>query len=169
MKKILTFLLILSCFTLASCKSKDTTKRIDQPTDELVAEFKLDAVASGVSIVEVNKSKKEYLPNVIVLLKDQKIITRFHKCDDGMFAKHPLKYFDGFIVEECGENVLAEFIVLLFVMLRSIELKAMDIEEFSKKVHKLVFTNNKKSIEFLTLKEVENYIIEHNLYSEKEE
>jgi len=60
MKKILTFLLILSCFTLASCKSKDTTKRIDQPTDELVAEFKLDAVASGVSIVEVNKSKKEY-------------------------------------------------------------------------------------------------------------
>jgi len=28
---------------------------------------------------------------------------------------------------------------------------------------------DKKSIEFLTLKEVENYIIEHNLYSEKEE
>lgn len=28
---------------------------------------------------------------------------------------------------------------------------------------------NKKSIEFLTLKEVENYIFEHNLYSEKEE
>ena len=28
---------------------------------------------------------------------------------------------------------------------------------------------NKKNIEFLTLKEVENYIFEHNLYSEKEE
>lgn len=102
-------------------------------------------------IINDDKSKKEYLPNVIVLLKDQKIISRFHKCDDGMFAKHPLKHFDGFIVEECGENVLAEFIVLLFVMLRSIELKAMDIEEFSKKVHKLVFTNNKKDIEQIWL------------------
>lgn len=28
---------------------------------------------------------------------------------------------------------------------------------------------NKKSIEFLTVKDVENYILEHNLYSEKEE
>ena len=102
-------------------------------------------------IINDDKSKKEYLPNVIVLLKDQKIISRFHKCDDGMFAKHPLKHFDGFIVEECGENVLAEFIVLLFVMLRSIELKAMDIDEFSKKVHKLVFTNNKKDIEQIWL------------------
>lgn len=60
MKKILAFLLILSSFTLASCKGKDTTKRIDQPSEELIAEFQLDKVAEGVSIVEVDKSKKEY-------------------------------------------------------------------------------------------------------------
>ena len=45
MKKILALLLILASFTLASCGDKrDDTKRIDQPSEEIALDLKLEDV-----------------------------------------------------------------------------------------------------------------------------
>lgn len=102
--------------------------------------FAYDSVSSDrvmeyiTNAVKEEQIPRDNLPNVIVLLKEQVIITRFHRCDDGQYAIHPLKQFDGFLKIQYADDVLTEFIILLFIMLRSIELKAMDIEKLSAKV-----------------------------------
>lgn len=102
--------------------------------------FAYDSVSSDsvmeyiTDIVKEGKIPRDNLPNIIVLFKERVIITRFHKCDDGQYAIHPLKQFDGFLKIQYTDDVLTEFIILLFTMLRSIELRAMDIEKLSGKV-----------------------------------
>lgn len=83
--------------------------------------------------------KKENIPNLIVLLKERKIITRFQQREDGMYVIQPLRDPYGLLVEECNESVLAEFLINLFLMLRSIGLKAMNIEEKSIQLHDEIF------------------------------
>lgn len=99
----------------------------------------LEYISDGISDGTMDRDK---LPNIIVLFKEQKIIVRYHQCEDGKYAIHPLGRYDGYLVEKCGENVLSEFLILLFVSLRSIELRALDIERLSKEVHQSIFTNN---------------------------
>ena len=94
---------------------------------------------------------REGLPNMIVLFKEKEILIRYHKCEDGMYGIHPLGQFDGYLVEECSENVLSEFLILLFIALRSIELRALDIQELSKEVHRSIFIDGKKSIKHLEI------------------
>lgn len=108
----------------------------------------LEYVKNGINDGSMERDK---LPNIIVLFKEQKIITRYHQRKDGMYAIHPLGKYDGYLVEECGENVLSEFLVLLFVALRSIELRALDIQQLSKEIHGNIFTDNKKTIEHLSI------------------
>ena len=108
----------------------------------------LEYIKDGVTDGSMNRDK---LPNIIVLFKEQKIITRYHQCEDGKYAIHPLGKFDGYLVEECGENVLSEFLILLFVSLRSIELRALDIEQLSKEIHQCIFTNKAQEIEHLKI------------------
>jgi len=86
------------------------------------------------------------LPNVIVLFKEKTIISRYHKCDENEFELHPLKDFSGYYMMNYNEDLLAEFLVLLFVVLRCIELKAMDIEALSKKLHTLTFSKYEGTI-----------------------
>lgn len=108
----------------------------------------LQYINDGISDGTMDRDK---LPNIIVLFKEQKIIIRYHQCEDGKYAIHPLGKFDGYLVEECGENVLSEFLILLFVALRSIELRALDIEQLSKENHQIIFPNKQQGIEHLTL------------------
>lgn len=108
----------------------------------------LEYINDGISNGTMDRDK---LPNIIVLFKEQKIIVRYHQCKDGKYAIHPLGQYDGYLVEECGENVLSEFLILLFVSLRSIELRALDIEQLSKEVHQSIFPNKQQEIEHLTL------------------
>ena len=108
----------------------------------------LEYIKDGIINNSMNRDK---LPNIIVLFKEQKIITRYHQCEDGMYAIHPLGKFDGYLVEECEENVLSEFLVLLFVALRSIELRALDIQQLSKEIHQSIFPNKQQEIEHLTI------------------
>ena len=89
---------------------------------------------------------RQNLPNLILLLKERKIITRFQKCKDGKYAISPLKDFDGFLVEECNDSILSEFLIVLFIMLRSIELKAMDIEKMSAQLHDKIFNKDDKRV-----------------------
>jgi len=70
-----------------------------------------------------------------ILFKEKTIISRYHKCSDNEYALHPLKNFDGYYMFNYGDDLLSEFLILLLVMLRCIDLKAMDIEELSKKIH----------------------------------
>ena len=94
-----------------------------------------DSVIEYISECVVDKQiERDLLPNVIVLFKEKYIITRYHRQQDGMYKIAPLKNFDGFLAINYGDDLLAEFLVLLFAMLRSIELKAMDIEELSVKL-----------------------------------
>lgn len=108
----------------------------------------LDYIKDG---VDSGSMKRENLPNIIVLFKDQKIIIRYHICTDGMYEIHPLGKFDGYLVEECGENILSEFLILLFVALRSIELRALDIQQLSMEIHERIFVNKQQKIEHLKL------------------
>lgn len=103
-------------------------------------------------IMNTEKIKKNDLPNIIVLFKEKKIITRFHRTEDGMVNIHPLGHFDGFLVEECEDNVLAEFMILLLISFRSIELKALDIEKMSKETHMEIFKKKDKVIEHILIK-----------------
>ena len=108
----------------------------------------LQYINDGISDGTMDRDK---LPNIIVLFKEQKIISRYHQCEEGKYAIHPLGKFDGYLVEECGENVLSEFLILLFVALRSIELRAIDIEQLSQEIHQSIFPNKQQGIEHLTL------------------
>ena len=87
---------------------------------------------------------RDYVPNMIVLLKERKIITRFHEYEQGKYAINPLGRFNGFLLEECKESVLSEFLIVLFTMLRSIELKAMDIKKMSIQLHDEIFPKESK-------------------------
>lgn len=119
--------------------------------------FAYESVSSSTVLQYINDGigdgtmDRDKLPNIIVLFKEQKIIIRYHQCEDGKYAIHPLGKFDGYLVEECGENVLSEFLILLFVALRSIELRALDIEQLSKENHQSIFPNKQQGIEHLTL------------------
>ena len=108
----------------------------------------LDYIKDGIKDGTMNR---DTLPNIIVLFEDQKIIVRYHRCEDGMCEIHPLSKYDGYLVEECGENVLSEFLILLFVALRSIELRALDIEQLSKEIHQSIFSSIKGKLEHLTI------------------
>lgn len=91
--------------------------------------------------VENGTIQREHIPNIIVLFKERKIIVHFNKCDDGIYEITPLKEFNGLLVENCLDSVFAEFLMLLFFSLRSIELKAMDIETMEKQLHQIIFNN----------------------------
>lgn len=109
-----------------------------------VLEYIKDGITGGSMI-------RDNLPNIIVLFKDQKIIIRYHLCEDGMYEINPLGKYDGYLVEECGENILSEFLILLFTALRSIELRALDIEQLSMEIHESIFTNKQQEIEHLKI------------------
>lgn len=104
-----------------------------------ILEYMKDVVGQGMAT-------RESLPNIIVLFKEQKIITRYHLCEDGMYEIHPLGEYQGFLVEECGDSVLAEFLVLLLASLHSIELRALDIQKLSVELHGEIFADTKKLI-----------------------
>ena len=108
----------------------------------------LEYIKDGIDDGTMDRDK---LPNIIVLFKEQKIIIRYHQCEDGKYAIHPLGKFDGYLVEECGENVLSEFLIVLFIALRSIELRALDIEQLSEEIHKNIFVNKTQEIEHLKI------------------
>ena len=91
--------------------------------------------------VENGTVQREHIPNIIVLFKERKIIVRFKQDADRMYEITPLKEFNGLLVENCLDSVFAEFLMLLFFSLRSIELKAMDIETMEKQLHKVIFNN----------------------------
>lgn len=91
--------------------------------------------------IENGTIRREYIPNMIVLFKEQKIIVRYRYCNDGMYEIVTLKDFDGLLSEHCSDSVLVEFLMLIFFFLRSIELKAMDIETMEKQLHNEVFKN----------------------------
>lgn len=101
--------------------------------------------------IKDNSIKRENLPNMIVLFKEQKIIVRYHLRNDGLYAIHPLGEFRGYLVEECKENVLSEFLIMLFIALRCIELRALDVVQLSREVHEGIFPDPKKEIEHLKL------------------
>ena len=58
---------------------------------------------------EKNPQNREYLPNIIVLLKSQTIISRYHRHEDGTYSFQPLKNFDGFYALNYADDILAEF------------------------------------------------------------
>ena len=101
---------------------------------ETVLEYIKEAVKEGFD--------RNNLPNVIVLFKERVIISRLCKCseDEYEYELHPLKDFIGYYMMDYGDDLLPEFIVLLLVMLRCIELKAMDLELLSKKLHERTFS-----------------------------
>lgn len=105
------------------------------------------------SSIEEGTVKREYIPNFIVLFKNRKIIVRYKRCADKMNEIVPLKEFDGLLVLDCKESVLTEFLMLIFVILRSIELKAMDIERMIKELHNDIFNtwDSNKIIESIIL------------------
>lgn len=96
------------------------------------------------SAIALGKVDRANIPNVIVLFKERKIITRFEEYEQGKYAITPLKNFSGLLVEECKDSVLSEFLIVLFIMLRSIALKAMDIEEKSIQLHTEIFPQESK-------------------------
>ena len=90
--------------------------------------------ASIFRYLEALKVRRDCLPNIIVLFSEKSIITRYQKLDDGQYSIHPLKEFDGFICIHYDNDFLAELLLLLFISLRSIELKAMDIQLLEKSI-----------------------------------
>lgn len=97
-------------------------------------------------ITETGKINRNDLPNMIVLLKEKKIITRFARCEDDMYEIRPIGEYNGFLIEEAEDNVLTEFLMILFVMLRSIELKAMDINKLTVNIQEEIFKKDDKKI-----------------------
>ncbi|MBO4816171.1 MAG: hypothetical protein J5507_04605 [Clostridia bacterium] len=97
-------------------------------------------------ITEKGEINRNDLPNMIVLLKEKKIITRFVRCKDNMYEIRPIGEYNGFLIEETGDNVLTEFLMILFVMLRSIELKAMDIQNLTVNIQEEIFKKDDKKI-----------------------
>lgn len=89
---------------------------------------------------------RENLPNLIVLLKERKIICRYLKIRECEYVIQTLKEFSGYCVEECGENTLSEFMIHLLVMLRNIDLRAMDIQDLSKILQDEIFNEPNKHI-----------------------
>lgn len=111
--------------------------------------FAYESSISGKKVLEHIKSaidegviQRDNIPNLIVLFKDQKIITRYQKRSDEKYTLQPLKTFDGLLIAECKDSVLADFLITLFIMLRSIELKAMDIEDMSRQIQSKLFSDN---------------------------
>lgn len=108
---------------------------------------KADTILCYISeVVQNNIIKREHLPNIIVLMKEKKIITRYYKNEDNKYEIRPIGEFYGFMVEDCEDNILSEFLILLFVLLRNINLKAMDIQKLSKEVHREIFKKDSKEI-----------------------
>ena len=116
----------------------------ESASSSTVLSYMKDAIDDGT----VDRDK---LPNIIVLFKEHKIIIRYHQREDGMYEIHPLGNYDGYLVENCGENILSEFLILLFTALRSIEFKALDIQKLSKEVHQDIFSNKNQGVEHLTV------------------
>ena len=89
---------------------------------------------------------RENIPNMIVLLKERKIISRFRITNDEKYEIAPLGDYQGLLVEDCGEEILSEFIITLFIILRSIELKAMNIEKMSLTIQEKIFNREGKRV-----------------------
>lgn len=68
--------------------------------------------------------------------------SRYRKSNENEYELHPLKDFNGYYMMNYGGDLLPEFLVLLLVMLRCIELKTMDIELLSKKLHIQAFSKH---------------------------
>ena len=136
---------------------KNVTWDIQAVNEYLGVIFAYDSVSSSTILSYIqdclNRGTlgQNELPNIIVLFQEQKIIVRYHQCDDGLYVIHPLGKYDGYLVEECGEDILSEFLILLFVALRSIELRALDIQQLSKDIHRNIFANPKQEIEHITI------------------
>lgn len=93
--------------------------------------------------VDQGKISIDYLPNLIVLFKEQKIICRYKNERDGKYSISYLKEYDGFMVLDYKEDILSFFLFSIMVMIRSIDLKAMKIEELVEEVNLLCLTNTK--------------------------
>ena len=76
-----------------------------------------------------SKYRREYLPNMIVLFNEKTIITRYQYLANEKYTLHPLGDFNGFCAVDYKDDILANFVIVLLIILRCIQLKTMDIEE----------------------------------------
>lgn len=83
------------------------------------------------------------LPNMIVLFDQKTIICRCKKDTDGMIAISHFKQYDGFLALDYGEDILSAMMLSLFVMIRCIDLKALDIEKLIGDVNEKCLSNTK--------------------------
>lgn len=136
---------------------KNVTWDVQAVNEYLEVIFAYDSVSSSTVLsyiqdcINEGTLDRDELPNIIVLFQEKKIIIRYHQCEDGMYEIHPLGKYDGYLVEECGEDILSEFLILLFIALRSIELRALDIQQLSKEIHQNIFQNPRQEIEHITM------------------
>ncbi len=126
---------------------KNVTWDIQATNEYFGVIFSYDSVEPETVLGYITKAVKEgfdrnNLPNVIVLFKKRVIISRYRKSNENEYELHPLKDFNGYYMMNYGDDLLPEFLVLLLVMLRCIELKAMDIELLSKKLHDKAFSKH---------------------------
>lgn len=102
--------------------------------------------------INQNDSSLDYLPNMIVLFKEQTIIERFKKDDDGKYSISPFKDYDYFAILNYGDDILSVFILSILIMLRCIDLKAMKIEELIEDVNRLCLNNTNGIIPHIKVK-----------------
>lgn len=117
---------------------KNITFNIESTNEYFGIIFAYKSISSHMILEHLKKSscKKEFLPNMIVLFNDKKIILRYKELNnENKYEISAFKDFDGYMVLECKESILAEFLLLLFISLRSITLKAMDIEKIFAKIN----------------------------------
>lgn len=126
---------------------KNVTWDIQATNEYFGVIFSYDSVEPETVLEYITKAVKEgfdrnNLPNVIVLFKKRVIISRYRKSNENEYELHPLRDYNGYFMMNYGDDLLPEFLVLLLVMLRCIELKAMDIELLSKKLHAQAFSKH---------------------------
>lgn len=70
------------------------------------------------------------LSNIIVFFKEKKIIFRYRYLKkEGKYEIATFNDFDGYMTFKCEKNMLLEFLIVLFISLKSISLHFMDIEK----------------------------------------
>lgn len=93
-------------------------------------------------IVVSNEDELSSLPNMIVLFDKKTIIYRFkHLENEKKFEVSFFKEFNGYMALNFEEDILASFLLDIFVMLRCIDLKALDIKMITEKVNKKCLSN----------------------------
>ncbi|MDR7870206.1 MAG: hypothetical protein RIN55_05055 [Tissierellaceae bacterium] len=88
----------------------------------------------------------EYLPNLIVLFKEQIIICRYKDDGDGKYSISHFNEYNGFMCLNYGEDILAAFLLSIMIMLRNIDLKAMKVEDLIEGVNGVCLSNIKEII-----------------------